>query len=60
METDWTFWVMFLLPLTVGLVSGWWLRGVKVEDDEMTREMNQSKANHPTHRNTNTGMGEWR
>ncbi len=45
---DYAFWFGYLVPLTIGLVSGWYLRGVKAQDDD--DELRMSRMNHPAFR----------
>ncbi len=41
------FWIPFLIPLVIGFVSGWWLKGVKQRDDEA---LEIAKWRHPAFR----------
>ena len=59
MTVDWAFWIMFSLPLVMGLAAGWTMRGQwEVEREELRRirrealmrDVERAKQRHPAYR----------
>lgn len=55
---DIIWWIGYLIPLAIGFGCGWWIRGVKADEDERTHEqvasyfrgVEQAKRAHPAYR----------
>lgn len=45
-DFDWGFWVIYLPVVALSMAAGWWLRGVKAEDD--ARRIEQARWKHPS------------
>lgn len=46
---DWGFWITYIIIVSMGGTAGWWLRGVKEQEDEREAVW-RSKMHHPAYR----------